>query len=920
MLDAQQSAGLLGRVKERAALDRLVAGVRAGQSRVLVLRGEAGIGKTALLGYLSDRASGCRVARAAGIESEMELAFAGLHQLCAPMLSRLDHLPDPQREALNTAFGLSAGPPPDRFLVGLAVLTLLADTAEEQPLVCLVDDAQWLDRVSAQTLAFVARRLLAERVGLVFALREYREGHEFEGLPEVVLAGLGADDARKLLDAALPGPLDERVQTRILHETRGNPLALRELPRGLTPAELAGGFGVPDAHPLASRIEHTFHQRVDTLPRPTQLLLLTAAAEPLGDLSLLWRAAERLGISREASRPAEAAGLIELRARVRFLHPLVRSAVYRASDPNDRRDVHRALADSTDPRHDPDRFAWHRAHAAATADEAVAAELERSATRAQARGGVAAAAAFLERAAALTPDAGRRGARALAASRAKLQAGAFEPARALLATASEGPIDELQQARIDLVRAEIAFASNRGNEAAPLLLAAASRLEPLDVRLARETYLEAISAGMFAGRLASGPGLREVAQAARQAPPPAQEPLKGDMLLDGLTVLFTDGYAAAVPIENRALEAFNSEDLALEEGLRWLWLASAIAADLWEHERWRVLATQLVNMARQSGVLSELPLALNSLAQVHLFAGELGAAAMLVDEANAVRDATGIDVSPYAALGLAAWRGRRPEAEQLIDSSMSSALSRGEGIGVTIAHWARALLLNGLGQFEGAAVAGEQASECPHELAAPNWGLTELIEAAARRGMTELAVGALERLSEMTRASGTDWALGIEARSRALLSEGDTADGLYREAIERLGRTRVRGALARARLLYGEWLRQSGRRVEAREQLRAAHEMLTGIGAEAFADRARRELAAIGETVPKRTDESRDVLTAQEAQIARLARDRHTNPEIAAQLFLSPRTVEYHLHKVFTKLGISSRRDLRAALPDAAVP
>ena len=515
MVDApRSSSAFLDRVDERDALERLVAGVRAGQSRVLVLRGEAGVGKTALLRHLSTSAEGFRIARAAGVESEMELAYAGLHSLCAPMLGRLEHLPAPQRDALSTAFGLSAGPPPDRFLVGLAVLSLLADAAEEQPLLCMIDDAQWLDRVSAQTLAFVARRLLAERLGLVFALRETGEERVLDGLPELVIEGLAADEARLLLDTSIPGPLDEQVKARILGEARGNPLALIELPRGLTPAEVAGGFGLP-TRPLTGRIEHSYLRRVQALPRDTQLLLLTAAAEPLGDLSLLWRAAERLGIGSEAVRPAEAAGLLELGPRVRFPHPLVRSSVYRASDPSDRRDVHLALADSTDPVADPDRRAWHRAHATATPDEAVAAEMARSADRAQGRGGLAAAAAFLGRAAELTPDPAVRVERSLAAAQAKLDVADSASASDLLAAAELGPVDELQRARLERLGAQITFRSRRGRDAPPLLLEAARRLDPLDAKMARETYLEAIAAAMYAGRLGTGPDEREVAEAAR---------------------------------------------------------------------------------------------------------------------------------------------------------------------------------------------------------------------------------------------------------------------------------------------------------------------------------------------------------------------------------------------------------------------
>ncbi len=516
MVDTHPSrARFLNRGHERDVLNQLVADTRAGQSRVLVLRGEAGIGKTALLRYLSAAANGCRIARAAGVESEMELAFAGLHALCAPMLSRLGQLPIPQREALSTAFGMSVGSPPDRFLVGLAVLSLLADAAEEQPLICIIDDAQWLDRVSVQTLAFVARRLLAERVGLVFALRESGDEHALGGLPEFVVEGLVADHARQLLDAAIPGPLDAPVRDRILGEANGNPLALVELARGEKLIAVAGGFGLPVEMPLTSRIEQSFVRQVEPLAAKTRRLLLLAAAEPVGDVPLLWRAAERLGIGPEAAEEAEAAGLIEIGAHVRFRHPLVRSAAYRAAPARERRKIHWALADATDARRDPDRRAWHRARAADGPDEAVANELEQSADRAQARGGLSAAAAFLERAAELTPDPRKRVERSLAAAQAKLDVADVAAASDLLAAAALGPGDELQRARLERLRAAITFASQRGRDAPPLLLEAARRLDPLDAAMARETYLEAIASAMFAGRLGAGPDEREVAKAAR---------------------------------------------------------------------------------------------------------------------------------------------------------------------------------------------------------------------------------------------------------------------------------------------------------------------------------------------------------------------------------------------------------------------
>jgi DNA-binding CsgD family transcriptional regulator len=893
-------------------LEQLVTSVRAGQSRVLVVRGEAGMGKTALLEFLASCASECRIARAAGVESEMELAFAGLHQLCAPFLDRLDRLPAPQRDALGTAFGLRDGNPPDRFLIGLAALSLLSDAAEEQPLVCLVDDTQWLDQASADTLAFVARRLFAESVALVFATRTTDEDQAFRQLPEMPLKGLDAADSRALLRAALRGPLDAAVLDEIVAEARGNPLALLELPRGRTAAQLAFGLGLPNTMPLASRIEQGFLQRLQPFPDETRRLLLTAAVEPLGDVNVLWRAVDLLGITPDAAAPAAEAGLIEFGARVRFRHPLVRSAAWRGADVRDLREVHGALAEVTEL--DPDRRAWHRAQASTEPDEAVATELEQSADRAQARGGFAAAAAFLERSAELTPDPVHRTARVLAAAQAKLQAGEFDPALDLLATAEAGPVDDLGRARIDVLRARIANAARRGNETARLLLAAAKRLEPLDIDVARDTYLNAFSAAMYAGRFARAADLAELAAAAQRA---VTDPTrKRDMLLESLASLVRDGYVAALPIVRRALRAYCTEEVSVADGLRSLWVAGVVAADVWDDESFHVIPARFVKIARDAGALSELLLALNSHIIMLLFAGEQEAAASVVDEARAVREAIGSERPLYEVMVFAAWQGREEHVLPLIEASLSDVVARGEGIGAAVAQWANALLFNGLGRYEDALGPARAAGECPQELAAANWGLAELIESAARSGATDLATDALERLSEMTQASGTDWALGVESRSRALLRCGDAAERLYREAIERLGRTRVRAELARARLLYGEWLRREGRRLDAREQLRAAHDLFTAMRAEGFAERARRELLATGETARKRTVETRDELTAQEAQIARLA-VRRTNSEIGAQLFISSRTVEWHLRKVFTKLGISSRKELSTALPDA---
>ena len=907
MLDAHRPSGLLDRVSERERLEQLVAGVRAGESRVLVLRGEAGVGKSALLRHVADVATGgCRIVHAAGVESEMELPFAGLHALCSPMLGRLGRLPIPQRDALTTAFGLSAGPPPDRFLVGLAVLSLLADVAEEQPLMCVVDDAQWLDRVSAQTLAFVARRLLAERLGFVFALRESSEVDALAGLPELVVKGLPHEAAESLLATTVPGLVDARVRTQILAETRGNPLALIELPRGLTPAELAGGFGLPEARRLASRIEHRFLQRVRTLPRDTQLLLLTAAAEPVGDTSVLWRAAALLGIGVDAGQPAEAAGLIELELRVRFSHPLVRSAVYRAADPGDRRDVHHALAEVTDPELDPDRRAWHRAHATAVPDEAVAAEMARSADRAQRRGGLAAAAAFLQRAAELTPDPAVRVDRLLDAAQAKLDVADAESASALLGAAKLAAVDELERARLERLRAQIAFATRRGRDAPPLLLDAARRLDPLDAAMARETYLEAMASAMYAGRLGTGPSEGEVAEAVRASERgPATNP--GDVLLDALATRFTEGYAAGVAPLSEALRAFTEP----EADRRWLGLACRLAPDLWDDELWHVLANNGVRLARDTGALSLLRVMANYLGALAVHSGAFDTAETLIDEVVAITNATGLPPLRLAAMTLVAARGNDAHVQPMFEAAWQNGMERGEGSGLGMHKRLLAQVHNAHGRYE-EALADAQVAVAHVDVMAYGWGLVELIEAGVRCGRPDEAAAALERLRERTQATGTEWALGVEARCRALVSDDEA---LYRESIDRLGRSRAAVELARSRLVYGEWLRRGNRRTDARELLRSAHADFSRFGAEAFAERTRRELVATGETVRRLTPDSRDALTPQELQVARLAGDGQTNPEIGAQLFISPRTVEYHLHKVFRKLDVDSRKGLRAALP-----
>jgi DNA-binding CsgD family transcriptional regulator len=897
---------LTDRVSECGALNRLIETVRAGESRALVVRGDPGVGKTVLLEYLAGRASGsgCRVARVVGVQSEMELAFAGLHQLCTPMLDRLGRIPAPQHDALRTAFGVAAGPPPDRFFVGLAVLSLLSEVAGERPLICVVDDEQWLDRASVQALGFVARRLAADPVGLVFAARD--PGAELAGLPELEVTGLGDSDARALLEAALAGPLDPQVRDMIVAETRGNPLALLELPRGLSPAELAGGFGLPGAAPLAGRIEDSFRRRLDALPAEARRLLLVAAADPSGDRALVLRAAGRLGIAVQAGAPAVAAGLVELGSRVRFRHPLARSAVYQSASFPERQVAHGALAEVTDPIADPDRCAWHRAQAAAGPDEEVAVELERSAGRAQTRGGLAAAAAFLERTLLLTADPARHAERALAAAQASMQAGAFDKALDLLATAEAGPLEEFQHARADLLRGHVAFASGLGSDAAGLLLNAARRLEPFNLELARETYLTALGSAGITAHLDGGTVQLTICRAVRALPAPGANPRPLDLLLDGLALLNTEGHAAAAATLQRAAGVL--ADIPVEDVLRWGWTASGPSNAMWDFEGSRAICARQVQLVRAAGALAQLPIHLSSLAIASAWMGDFADAAALIAESDTVAAATGSQLAPYALLRLRALQGAKAEAL----ASIASAIEQGQ----PHAQWAAAVLYNGLGHYQEAASAARQAAGSTFDPWISPWALPELVEAAARVGDAELARDALARLTKTTQPCGSDSALGIEARCQALLSNGAAADGLYREAIGRLSRTRLRPELARAHLLYGEWLRREGRRVAAREQLRTAYDMLVAIGMEAFAERARRELSATGQKVRKRSVERRGQLTPQEEQIAQLARDGLSNPQIGARLFLSARTVEWHLHKIFAKLGIGSRHELKAALAE----
>jgi DNA-binding CsgD family transcriptional regulator len=902
---------LFGRDGERRRLAQLLAKVKGGQSGVLVVRGESGVGKTTLLSHLVEEASEFNVARVVGVESEMELPFAGLHELCGPLLRRLDGLPEPQQEALSIAFGLTFGNSPDRFLVALGTLSLLATVAEERPVLCIVDDAQWLDQASSQVFGFVGRRLLAERVGLVFAAASPADPPDpLGGLPELWLEGLDSEAARTLLDSVVPGPLDPTVRERIIEETGGNPLALLELSRGLTAAQVAGGFGLPDTRRIPRRIEDEFRQRLASLPVDAQRLVTLAAADPVGDATLVLRAAGTLGLDPTVSDLIADAGLLEIRGKVRFRHPLVRSAAYGLAAADDRRAAHAALAAVTDPQVDPDRRAWHRAQAASGPDENVAEELISSADRALQRGGIAAAAAFWERVVGLTPDPDDRSSRAIEAAKAKYAAGDFEAVQALLVVAEAGTNDTARHAEVERIRAQVAFALKRGRDAPPLLLSAARRLERLDPDLARETYIEALIAAIYAGRLASD---NEVAVAARAAGlgTVGAEPLEHQqLLLGGLALRMTDGYVAGARTLRDALRRYRSEPQQLD----WLSISyNLVAMDLWDDDAWTQMASGQAELARRSGILSWLPFALDYLAEFHIHSGDLAQAEALLAEAERIDPGIRAGTLPYVPLMVAAWRGAKAAVAELSNAMIAGAAERGEGAALTYTEYAQAVLHNGRGEYAEATDAAESAVAASELVISP-WALYELVEGAVRSEKRELAEAAACELTAVAEASGSQWARGAAARSQALVADGPKTDDLFGEAILLLAQTHMSAHLARAQLSYGEWLRRQKRRIDARAQLQQAFDAFASMGAHGFAERARRELEATGAKVRKRQDTTRYELTPQEEQIAQLAREGKTNPEIGVQLFIGARTVEWHMAKVFAKLGISSRRELDDAL------
>jgi DNA-binding CsgD family transcriptional regulator len=907
-----QAMTLLGRGGERDQVDRVLTAARQGLSGVLVLRGEPGIGKTTILNYAVGAAEDLQITRIEAIESEMELGFAALHQLLLPFLGDVGTLPPPQRDALSSAFGLGYRGPADRFMVALATLTLLSHAASKRGLLCVVDDAQWLDRESAVVLTFVARRLHADAVAILFAVRDpWDRQTDLADLPGIQLEGLPGPEARRLLSAGIPN-LDDQVGQRIVAETRGNPLALIEVGRELTPGQLAGVAPLPELLPFGRELEACFLRQARRLPADTQTLLLTAAAEPTGDPGLLWRAGHDLGFGPAAAAPAQAEDLIVVETVVRFRHPLIRSAVYYSAAPIERRRIHRALAGATDPGHDPDRRAWHLSEATAEPDEGVAADLERAAGRATTRGGWAASAAFLTRAAVLTPDPGTQARRLLAAAHAEIAAGAPDKAQLLL----DRSLDHLDGRRQDGLakRAQGAIYQvlNQPGQAAAVLLAAVLDLAAFDVRLARAALLDALTAATISGSLAlDGATLLEVAAAARDVPLTAgQAPGTGDLLLDAAATLVLDGHRVAAPLARVAIAALTHDQSESAEMLAWLEVGCSLAGVLGDDAMMRMLAGRLERQARRQGALTALSTALTYSATSQLFSGCLDTAQALYTERGAIEAARECNCN-LGNLLVTAWRGRGRETRAEAVNVTQAAIDQGQGHRLTWVEYALCVLELSLGRYQEAwASTPSGFEENPYVSA---FGLPDFIEAAVRSSHRASAQKALTRAAGQVPADGSPMALGLLARSRALLASDAEADVLYAEAIERLAACPSTIQLARTQLLYGEWLRRRKRRTEARQQLRAAYTQFEDMGAAGFAERARLELIATGETARKRSPETRNDLTPQESQIAALASHGATNPEIASKLFISPSTVDYHLRKVFRKLDVTSRRHLAGA-------
>jgi DNA-binding CsgD family transcriptional regulator len=918
------SSPLVGRTEECLTLGRALCEAKGGASRVLVVRGEAGVGKTALLERAIEMAPGFAVHRQLGVEPERGLGYAALHQLLVPFLSGLDELALPQRDALASAFGLVNAGSPDKFLVGLATLTLITSAALHRPLLCVIDDAHWLDNDSADVLGFVSRRLYADRVAMLFAVRETgSEGARFTGLPELVVGGLGPDDARLLVRSVIAEAVAPEVLDRLVTETRGNPLALTELPLELTPAQRAGTQLLPDPLPINGALRRRFLRQIRDLPAEAQRLVLLASAERSGDPALIWRAAAKLDIDPEAAGPAEAEGLVVFEPRVAFRHPLVRSAAYHGASPVERRAAHQALADALDSEMDADRRAWHRAGASSSPDEEVAAELARTAERATKRGGYMTAAAFFRRAAELTPGPAEQAERWLAAAEAELSAGEVESALELLELATPQANHPVQLARGRRLEARAQFVRGQSERASATLLAAAEAFAGLDDQAAGDTLLQAFEAALYANRGAMFEVVRAASKHLARCPEPRDgpSPTVVVLLLEGFIELLTAGHTTGAPALRRAIATMVASELPEDES-RWLGLGCWAASECLDLESWHLLARRWAAKSRHQGAVLRLARSLDYLGMWEVVTGDFATAESRATERRELLSAVGyveLVGATATSLALPAWRGAADVARSLAEKVAGEGEARGEGAWVALANWALAELELGTGNYETAWRHAKRASQGGF-LWISSFILPDLVEAAVRSDHVEDASKALEALRERAAAGGSRFARGILAGSGALLADDAAAEALYNAAIENLGASGAWLHVARVRLLYGEWLRRQLRRADARGQLRQAHQEFERIGALGFAERAKAELGATGETVRKRTYQASLELTTQEAHVARLVGEGLTNGEVAAQMFLSQSTIDYHLRKVFRKLGVATRTQMAQRLARGSNP
>lgn len=906
---------MLGRAREQAAVEALLARARGGQGASLVIVGDPGVGKTSLLEHGIAAADGFRVASAVGVQAERELPFAGLQQILGAMPDAADRLPDPQREAVDVALGRAVQPAPRPFVLGMALLGLLAAAARDRPLLCVVDDVHWLDASSVQVLGIVARRIERLPVAMLFVKRVGLDAPGVDGIHEMQVGGLGEADARALVHSIAGGPMDEQVVARIIDEAGGNPLMLREA----TKASLMHLEGQPDpgaaSLPMASRLERAFSKRLALLDEGPASVLLLVAADPTGDPRLVARAARGIGRSIDDLGPAEAAGLVRLGRRITFEHPLVRSAAYGRASGDELRRAHAALAGATDRQRDPDRRAWHQALGTFGLSESVAAALEQSAGRAGARGGFLAAAAFYERAMQMAESPATRIRCAVAGATALELAGAQPRALRMLQEARWDAEDPADRARLDVVRGRLLFTLERSERPVELFLSAAEALSGIDPPASRETYLDALSAATLAASGEHGRDIRSTAERSREAPSPEPGAHRTiDRLLEVMRELALAEPADSLPLLRRHLREFS--DVADDPGVRarWLWIASRLAAIGWDEHRWSAFIEEGTATARAAGALTAVAATTTTGVALELLRGRGAEAQRLAEDALEIWDSISIPAAPYGVAAIAAWKGE-PSGEALFARELDAAAERGEGMARALVHWARALHAVGGMRYEEALPHALAAARYPVVIVYSTWGLVEAVEASARIGDRALAEQTLDRLAVSTAAAGTDWARGVQDRSAALVAdEADDAERLHVSAIEHLSRTGLRAEQARAHLLYGEWLRRQRRRGDARLHLDRAVEVFTTMGAQAFGRRASAELAALGGSGPTASDSGE--LSIQEIAVARLASEGLSNSAIATRMHLSASTVDYHLRKAFRKLGISSRARLHLALAE----